>query len=118
MTYRNSKNKWLIGIHRQSGKKQGRMPKQSWSLSALYAVKNWGGRIGLSTISFLQGRAHPTMTLATYNRYVDNVTGVSRTGLSSEQPGALLVGDQVLYWAEDLHPKRNRKEKKIKFKNK
>lgn len=45
------------------------------------------------------------MTLAIFNRYVDNATGVSRIGCSCEQPGVLVVGDQVLYWREDMKRK-------------
>jgi hypothetical protein len=49
--------------------------------------------------------ASPTMTLATYNRYVDNATDANKIERWSEQPGVLLVGDQVLYWSEDLKRK-------------
>ena len=42
------------------------------------------------------------MTLAIFNRYVDNAMGVSKIECSCEQPGSLVVGDQVLYWSEDL----------------
>jgi hypothetical protein len=45
------------------------------------------------------------MTLPIFNRYVDSATGVSKTGCLCEQPGSLVVGDQVLYWAEDLKRK-------------
>lgn len=54
------------------------------------------------------------MTLATFNRYVDHVTGVSKTAHSSELPGVLLVGDQVLYWAEDVKRKRRPKSQRGK----
>lgn len=45
------------------------------------------------------------MTLAIFNRYVDSATGVNKTKCSCEQPGSLVVGDQVLYWKEDLKRK-------------
>lgn len=45
------------------------------------------------------------MTLAIFNRYVDNATGVNKTECSCEQLGSLVVGDQVLYWSEDLKRK-------------
>lgn len=45
------------------------------------------------------------MTLATYNRYVDNATGASRIERWSEQHGSLVVGDQVLYWKEEIKRK-------------
>lgn len=45
------------------------------------------------------------MTLATYNRYVDSATGANKIERWSEQPGVLLVGDQVLYWKEDIKRK-------------
>ena len=48
------------------------------------------------------------MTLATFNRYVDNATGVSKTALGSEQHGYLPVGNGVLYWQEDLPRKKFR----------
>ena len=45
------------------------------------------------------------MTLAIFNRFVDNATGVSKTESWSEQHGSLVVGDQVLYWKEDIKRK-------------
>jgi hypothetical protein len=45
------------------------------------------------------------MTLAIFNRYVDSATGVSKTECCSGQLGSLVVGDQVLYWKEDLKRK-------------
>ncbi len=42
------------------------------------------------------------MTLATYNRYVDNAMGARRIEHSSAQRGGPAVGEPVLYWAEDL----------------
>lgn len=53
------------------------------------------------------------MTLATYNRYVDNAMGARRIEHSSAQRGGPAVGsEQVLYWAEDLKKtKRNKKTK-------
>ena len=45
------------------------------------------------------------MTLATYNRYVDSATDASRIERWSEQHGSLVVGDQVLYWKEDMKRK-------------
>jgi hypothetical protein len=45
------------------------------------------------------------MTLATYNRYVDSATGANKIERWSEQHGGLVVGDQVLYWKEDLKRK-------------
>lgn len=45
------------------------------------------------------------MTLATYNRYVDSATGANKIERWSEQPGSLVVGDQVLYWKEELKRK-------------
>jgi hypothetical protein len=47
----------------------------------------------------------PTMTLATYNRYVDSATDASKIERWSEQHGSLVVGDQVLYWKEELKRK-------------
>ena len=58
------------------------------------------------------------MTLATFNRYVDSATGVSRTEHSSEQLGSLIVGDQVLYWKEDLKRKPFRAKGKHRKENK
>lgn len=61
------------------------------------------------------------MTLATYNRYVDSATGANKIERWSEQPGVLLVGDQVLYWKEDLKRKpfkakgKHRKDKPRAF---
>lgn len=61
------------------------------------------------------------MTLATYNRYVDSATGANKIERWSEQPGVLVVGDQVLYWKEDLKRKpfkakgKHRKEKPRAF---
>jgi hypothetical protein len=54
------------------------------------------------------------MTLATYNRYVDNAMGAKRIEHSSAQPGSRVAGEQVLYWAEDL--KKTKRNKKIKIK--
>ncbi len=52
------------------------------------------------------------MTLATYNRYVDNAMGARRIEHSSAQRGGPAVGEPVLYWAEDLKKtKRNKKNK-------
>ncbi len=45
------------------------------------------------------------MTLQIFNRYVDNATGVSKIESCSEQHGSLVVGDQVLYWKEDIKRK-------------
>ena len=64
------------------------------------------------TTSHPLGKENLTMTLQTFNRYVDNVTAVNRTRPSSELPGVLLVGDQILYWAEDI--KKVRKPFKAK----
>lgn len=115
MTYRNSENKWQTGIHRQSGKKLGLMPRLFLTLFALSVASIWRGRIGLSTISSPQGREHPTTTLPIFNRYVDNVMGVKRIEHSSEQHGSQAAGrEQVLYWAEDL--KKTKRNKKIKIK--
>jgi hypothetical protein len=55
------------------------------------------------------------MTLATYNRYVDNATGVSKTGCMCGQHGGLVVGNTVLYWQEDI--KKVRKPFKAKGKH-
>ena len=61
------------------------------------------------------------MTLATYNRYVDNATGANKIERWSEQHGVLVVGDQVLYWKEDIKRKpfkakgRHRKEGRAFF---
>ena len=48
------------------------------------------------------------MTLATYNRFVDSATGANKIERWSEQHGSLIVGDQVLYWKEDLPRKKFR----------
>jgi len=112
MTYPSSENKWQSGIHPQSGKKLGRMPRLFLTPFALSVASIWRGRIGLSTISSPQEREHPTMTLATYNRYVDNAMGARRIEHSSAQRGGPAVGEPVLYWAEDLKKtKRNKKNK-------
>lgn len=60
------------------------------------------------TISYRQGRAHPTTTLVTFNHYVDRVTGANRIERWSGQRGSLRGGEgvePVLYWKEDLKPK-------------
>jgi len=52
------------------------------------------------------------MTLATYNRYVDNAMGAKRIEPSFEQRGNRADGESVLYWAEDI--KKIKRNKKIK----
>ena len=61
------------------------------------------------TTSYRQGKAPQTTTLATYNHYVDRVTGANKIERWSGQRGSLPVGsgvEPVLYWKEDLKPKR------------
>ena len=47
-------------------------------------------RIGQLITSFLQGRASQTMTSITFSPYAEAATVESKTGYSSESPGAIL----------------------------
>ena len=47
-------------------------------------------KIGQLITSFLQGKASPTMTSITFSPYAEAATVESKTGYSSESPGAIL----------------------------
>jgi hypothetical protein len=48
-------------------------------------------RTGQLITSFLQGKASLTMTSTTFNHYAEAATVESKTGYSSESPGAILA---------------------------
>ena len=66
------------------------------------------------TTSHPPDRENLTMTLATFNRYVDNVTDVSKTALSSGRLGARHVGSKELMIVSLLRLNKSKRGKHAK----
>ena len=66
------------------------------------------------TTSFPRERVHLTMTLAIFNRYVDNVTAESKTALLFGRHGARHVGSKELMIVSLLRHNKSKRGKHAK----